>query len=1566
MKKLLLYVCVYTFLVSCLFAGGKVESRIVENPESWDEAFDLAEKKTGKYNVLVTAEDSAGNVGEAGPFNIYIDPRSDLPVVSITNPIKNMNVMGGTVSASGTCFDDDGIDYIEVALDDNEPVRAKGKQFWTQTFTTANLQEGIHRITAWGIDINGLKGNGVSVSFNLNLNTPETLVTSMDDGALISGKQVFEGIVRDGNGVSKLFYSLDAGQTYTPLSLKYDKKADVFSFKFNLDTRKMPEGPTVCWFKAIDKLGAEGVSTFLFFIDNTAPVVDFFYPPDSEAVGSVFGVGGSAIDTVDLESISWKLGNQSGPFELVKGNPYWVKEFDVSNSSNKTETVEITAKDVAGNITTVKRSIKIDKSLDAPRLTVALPVSNAITGNNIYLAGSINSISGVSEIRYKIDKEEEKTVPVSINAFGVPITDISSGVHTISVYAVNPQGVKGNTETVSFSVMGTKPVIGIDGTGDVVQSVTAGTRVSVTINVSAGAGLDSVSYTIADNAEIPVSIRKGAVSTLIRIPVDSSFSGKVTPVAVHASDIYGRVVSQVILIDSQGAVAAAVDGEEEKDAFMWAAGDKSANGTFILPENNTLTGVYRPAGEAEIASVELAGSTIPCELSFSGHVITLAVTEEGLYKNVQIAVTDTEGRTFTSSGIDILIDKTAPVITLSLAEEPRFIKESLELTGSVSDISALQSVTYTIGDSEAQPLSSAKFAQKIALSDYPDGLVVLGVHAVDMLGQKSSVYRTFYKNLQGPQVSLIFPREGDKVNGSILVAFKPDNYSLLEKAEYKPEGADRPWEPMEVSPLPNRIIGTASAPIGKGMQFRFTDKAGNVSTYNNYGFEVDTESDKPVIEVHLPGENAVIVKDFVLSGIVYDDDGVSKVFYQIDNGAIKSLEVTNTFAVPFALTDFTDNEHTVSIYAEDIYGVKSNVLKQKVRVSLAPPAVEVQTPASTAMVKKVISIAGIAADKNGIESVEISLDGGNTYSKAEGGENWHYDFNTAVIADGTHVVFIKAIDQYGQETQTSTLVNIDNTSPVLKFEYPIPGGKYDSELFVSGQVYDQIALKEVVIHIKGLQGQSVPAKFANMVLEPKLIASKTINVADLPEGAYNLEIVGSDAAGNVTNIARNFGIERSNDKGKIDLLAPLTGETLTGEFNIYGKISSTIYPDSVTLYIDGAERDTATLSPTGYFNFRITPEAMTEGTHKISVKAEIVKNKPESSPVHSIVYKPTGPWITIDNFAMGDFAVDRPYLKGRAGYAISEDEALLLKDKSTAAGIRETIAAKKLAAVEISLNNGRTFIPLGAKANWKYRLETGDMAEGEHFFLVRARMVNNETAVCRMIVSIDKTEPVVTLITPGEGGTYNQSLVYAGLSTDNVTVTNITFALRKGDKYLYGIPTVVQGLHFDLGFWGATLWNMGVGLSFFSNNVKLQLHYGQFLQSQWELFHKQDKVKIRYGGHVATMKILANVFELPFESFAGPDWAWLYMTGALGANFSVFTQTQKGSAQVLAAMLMQIEFPRVKLPKKQIKYCRSFAVYTEGQLWFIPTDVAEGSQSSANKNSAVLPHISVGLRLDVF
>jgi len=109
---------------------------------------------------------------------------------------------------------------------------------------------------------------------------------------------------------------------------------------------------------------------------------------------------------------------------------------------------------------------------------------------------------------------------------------------------------------------------------------------------------------------------------------------------------------------------------------------------------------------------------------------------------------------------------------------------------------------------------------------------------------------------------------------------------------------------------------------------------------------------------------------------------------------------------------------------------------------------------------------------------------------------------------------------------------------------------------------------------------------------------------------------------------------------------------------------------------------------------------------------------------------------------------------------------------------------------------------------------------------------------------------------------------------------------------------------------------------------------------------------------VGSIKLLANVFELPFGYYFGPACEWLYLNVAVGAQFSLFSETQSGKPQVLSAGLVQVEFPRVKLHKRQ--RFSSFSFFTEGQLWFIPTDVDGPSIKS------VMPHIAGGVRVNVF
>jgi len=240
---------------------------------------------------------------------------------------------------------------------------------------------------------------------------------------------------------------------------------------------------------------------------------------------------------------------------------------------------------------------------------------------------------------------------------------------------------------------------------------------------------------------------------------------------------------------------------------------------------------------------------------------------------------------------------------------------------------------------------------------------------------------------------------------------------------------------------------------------------------------------------------------------------------------------------------------------------------------------------------------------------------------------------------------------------------------------------------------------------------------------------------------------------------------------------------------------------------------------------------------------------------------------------------------------------------------------------------------------------------------VRATMNNGEVAVSRSIIQIDKTAPSIRLISPGAGGRYNNELVFSGLSSDDVKLSSVMLSLRPGDKSVYAVPSFIQGLYFDWHVWGATLYDIGLGLTFFNDVVKVQGQFGQFTESQRALF---TNTAMRYGGNVYGLKLLANVASVPMDYFLGPDFSWLSATGALGANFSMFSETQSGKAQILSAVLGQVEFPRVTIPKRTT--FRTFSAYTELQMWFIPTDV---NSSEVNINS-IVPHLTGGVRLNVF
>ena len=151
MKKVFLIATLVALVSSLTFAHGKgdIEDISVENMNSWQEQFDLDIRKPGKYNIMITARDLGGNVHIEGPHNLWLDPKSDLPICGITNPYPNMRVVGN-LNIVGTCVDDDGVSRVDLVLDEGtdheKQVTAEGKEFWSYYLDTNDLEEGDHTI----------------------------------------------------------------------------------------------------------------------------------------------------------------------------------------------------------------------------------------------------------------------------------------------------------------------------------------------------------------------------------------------------------------------------------------------------------------------------------------------------------------------------------------------------------------------------------------------------------------------------------------------------------------------------------------------------------------------------------------------------------------------------------------------------------------------------------------------------------------------------------------------------------------------------------------------------------------------------------------------------------------------------------------------------------------------------------------------------------------------------------------------------------------------------------------------------------------------------------------------------------------------------------------------------------------------------------------------------------------------------------------------------------------------------------------------------------------------------
>jgi len=812
----------------------------------------------------------------------------------------------------------------------------------------------------------------------------------------------------------------------------------------------------------------------------------------------------------------------------------------------------------------------------------------------------------------------------------------------------------------------------------------------------------------------------------------------------------------------------------------------------------------------------------------------------------------------------------------------------------------------------------------VPFGDAADGAVKLEFTARSAIGRETRVLRFINKDTLAPAFAQILPAEAEPVNGTTTFVASATDSGHVDKVEFLPAKGASAEEVSGLATFSHTIdLSRLAFPLGEGSGFIATDRAGNSAVFAPKAL-VDLEKDKPVVDIQAPEELEVLRGDFSISGAVYDDDGVAALDYRLDGGEWKKIEVTNaSFSIPMSLAESADNEHLVEAYAEDVYGVKGETVSRKYRVSKEEPTALMSAPALDKPSRGLVEISGAAADANGVASVRLSFDNVSSYELSSGAEAWRYSLDTRILKDGLHPIAVKPLDKYDTEGFYASILNVDNTPPVAELSLPEDGAPCAGSLAVSGRVYDNIRLAGARIEIAPVGKDRPP--LITVELGSARVVRKSIDISALAPGDYAVRLVARDSADNEGLASRDIKVSAARPEDKVELLFPVEGDSSCGRLKVSGRATVFGGASAATILVDGADSGSASLSPQGYFSFDIPPERLADGSHTIGARAVNQDGKAIEARAARIDWKAQGPWLSIDSLPAGSYLSYRPWLSGGSGWSLPAPDP---RDKAATEAYRKGAASRRVTKVAVSLDNGKSYREAQGTERWRFRLETQDYAEGGVHLIARATFADGSVAVAKTILSLDKTPPEVKIVEPEENGRFNGSIHSVGSASDSSGLATVDLLIRKGDKRGYELPGFIQGLYIDAHVLGATYYDVGLGLSFFQDNVKLQVMAGQAPEDA------------RFGGEIVGAKLLANIGYLPASYLFGPDWDWLSASFALGANFSYFSRTASGSGLILGAVVGQLEFPKVTV--KKWSFMKKYSLYTEGQAWFVSSDVQGG------------------------
>ncbi|MBN1648627.1 MAG: hypothetical protein JW874_11400 [Spirochaetales bacterium] len=1547
----------------------------------------------GPHVYWFRSKDNTGSIGNSA-FLFFVDNTD--PQITVISPAEEETV-NGKFSVCGKTSDEIGITSFtyEFEGESGEIPLIPGNPYWVHEFDVSNVKGKTADITFIAEDVTGNKTDiTVKLPIDREADMAVTTLVRPENGALISGDVLLSGFAADDDGVKELSYSLDGAEAVTKES------GNAFNFKIE----DVAPGKHTLAVTAIDINGNAGKEAEIEFVKTGEQATirinnlrqnneDAAFAPGIEVLRDKGPVLVGEVRAQDkIEKAVYRFRDNEYVNLPLKGGQEGIQNFEI-NAAKETgpgvNTLDIQITDIHNRVSEFRSFIYI-RNYSRINLGPGLYFSEAVKDSKrinisaedpfscVFVGDAIKTAELVPDTPNARLKREQNIIKI------VPGQSGASEKVRIRVTTVYDEVF----ESDEFVFTGGSAAEGPSGrltraAGNGWESAWAnGIMVPLDIGKIQLEGICSADVKEGELVFPNSAVRKLAVKG-DKNATEKSFSGE-----LPADLPYGRVDVVVKLRDANKIETeykvfffktAQVDPSTVVDDEIIYFADTAIKGNTVTLAQAAVLAGYFNGRKIRDAVLEPASDFL--ELTHRDRTFQIRAAKAGTSEATKIKITTVNGREFESPAFRFISDSEAPRMQLDSPKTGSWVKDSITVSGTAGDNLGLAKLEYSFDNGATfKPVpyetgdNGIQFSTSLS-SGSADGNVAMIFRATDVTGNTTEQLVNIMRDTKPAVVRLLTPQPEDTVNGKITVVGKAKDAGSVAWVEFG-DSATKAAGGSETAGVEGTAAASAFRKIDGTNIFHFDldfsayetlpsefiiqahDMSDNISRFIP-SFKVDTEIDKPVVNIQVPENMAVLKNDFVISGMAFDDDGVKNIYYQLDDNAAVTINGSNNFEIPVKLDTISDNEHTIKVWAEDLGGVQGDQEESVFVISKAEPVSVLAAPSIDTTVKGKITFSGTSSDDNGIKDVYLSFDNANTYNLASGAEEWSYSLDTGIVADGTYSLYIKAVDKTDTEGISATIVNIDNTPPKINLDLPADGDTISGKLLFDGRAFDNIALRELKAIMTPLPAapaamgaeaveSEVSAAAANgkgrtFVLPTDGIFSERADLKGLEPGWYNVRLEAKDNADNVCYLSRNIQVRETVVADTVDIIFPVDGSSLNGYFTLSGRVESVSKIENVVIYLDDKPAKVVDINESGYYSLDFgtgTNEeevTLADGPHSLRAEARLDGDVAITSDVRTINYRKKGGYITITSMEVGTSVTDRPWIRGTAGYyleAVDKSEGDLFKE------YQAELKENRIERVEISMDNGRTYKKVKGTEKWKFRLETGEIPDGELPIIVRA-MFNDQVAVTKTILFVDDTPPEVKLLSLEEGQRVNEELMILGTAQDENGLDEVFINLRKGDKAGYSVPSFIQGMYLDGHILGSTDWEAGFGLTFFDQVVKLQANIGH-APYQREGYANHE----RFYGTSLSVKILANIAQLPFGTlFKNHDLDLMSMNFAVGASFTYFSMVEEGFGLynpdvpyvIIGALLAQIEFPKIKI--ENMKMFNTYSTYMEASASFISADV---------------------------